>query len=202
MQAVDNITRVFNGRVQRLFVPRFYHDRRNINFLRELKFKGEKKEIDEIGFSEEKLLGRKVYEYASEGNYFIRPLNRNNLDWSFPDKFYSFIGFTVQGFSFTFKNAANNLSIILNPSNDLINVESGLEEVENTLIDELFYTVKKIKEKTEEYKAIPIKRFINESYFLYDKSNLIKKHLLLPLTNNYRRMVLSVIFQEILAFQT
>ena len=78
-------------------------------------------------------------------------------------------------FWFTFKNAANNLSIILNPSNDLINVESGLEEVENTLIDELFYSVKKIKEKIEEYKAIPIKHFINESYFLYDKSNLIKK---------------------------
>ena len=55
MQAVNNITRVFNGRVQRLFVPRFYHDRRNINFLRELKFKGEKKEIDEKYFSEEKL---------------------------------------------------------------------------------------------------------------------------------------------------
>ena len=87
-------------------------------------------------------------------------------------------------FLFTFKNTANNLSIILNPSNDLINVESGLEEVENTLIDELFYTVKKIKEKIEEYKAIPIKHFINESYFLYDKSNLIKKHLLLPLINN------------------
>ena len=78
-------------------------------------------------------------------------------------------------FLFTFKNTANNLSIILNPSNDLINVESGLEEVENTLIDELFYTVKKIKEKIEEYKAIPIKHFINENYFLYDKSNLIKK---------------------------
>ena len=42
--------------------------------------------------------------------------------------------FTVD-FSFTFKNAANNLSIILNPLNELINVESGLEEVENTLID-------------------------------------------------------------------
>ena len=161
-----------------------------------------KKEIDEIGFSEENLLGRKLYEYASEGNYFIRPLNRNNLDWHFPDKFYSSIGFTVHGFSFTFKNAANNLSIILNPSNNLINVESGLEEVENTLRDKLFYSVKTIKEKIEEYKAIPIKRFINESYFLYDKSNLMKKHLLLPLTNNYRRMVLSVIFQEILAFQT
>ena len=48
---------------------------------------------------------------------------------------------------FTFKNAANNLSIILNPLNELINVESGLEDVENTLIDEHFYTVKKLKKK-------------------------------------------------------
>ena len=140
-----------------------------------MKFKGEKKEIDEIGFSEEKLLGRKLYEYASEGNYYIVPLSRNNLDWPFPDKFYSSIGFTVHGFSFTFKNAANNLSIILNPSNDLINAESSLEEVENTLIDEPFYSVKKVKEKIEEYKTIPIKHFINESYFLYNKRNLIKK---------------------------
>ena len=147
MQAVNNVTRVFNGRVQRPFVPRFYHDRRNINFLRELKFKGEKKEIDEIGFSEEKLLSRKLYEYTSEGNYFITPLTRNNLDWSFPDKFYSSIRFTVHGFSFTFKNAANNLSTIPNPSNDLITVESGLEELQNTLRDKLFYTVKKLKEK-------------------------------------------------------
>ena len=145
-----------------------------MNFLRELKFKGEKKEIDEKYFSEEKLLGRKLYEYSSNNNYFIRPLNKNNLDWPFPDKFYNSIGYTIHVCSFTFKNAANNLSTILNPSNDLINVESGLEEVENTLIDELFYTVKSIKEKIEEYNAIPIKYFINESYFLYNKSNLIK----------------------------
>ena len=45
----------------------------------------------------------------------------------------------------------------------------------NTLIVELFYSVKKIREKIEEYKEIPIKHFINENYFLYDKSNLIKK---------------------------
>ena len=177
LEAVNNKTRVFNGRVQRLFVPRFYHDRRNINFLRELKFKGEKKEIDIKGFSEEKLLGRKLYKYASEGNYFIRTFNRNNLDWPFPDKFYSSTGLTVHGFPFTFKNSANNLSIILNPSNDLINVESGLEEVENTLIDELFYSVKKIKEKIKEYNVIPTNNYINKSYFLYDKSNLIKKNI-------------------------
>ena len=53
IQSVNNITRIFNGRAQRLFVPRFNHDRRNISFLRELKFKGEKKEIDEKYFFEE-----------------------------------------------------------------------------------------------------------------------------------------------------
>ena len=111
-----------------------------------------KKEIDEIGFSDKKVLGRKLYKQASEGNYYIRPLNRSNLDWPFPDKFYSSVGFTVHGFSFTFKNAANNLSTIPNPSNDLINVESNLEELENTLTDKLFYTVKKLKEKQQNAK--------------------------------------------------
>ena len=36
----------FTGRIQRLFVPRFYQDRRNTNFLRGFTFVGEKKEID------------------------------------------------------------------------------------------------------------------------------------------------------------
>ena len=34
---------------------------------------------------------------------------------------------------------------------------------------------KKIEKKIAEYNAVPVKTFINESYFLYDKSFLIKK---------------------------
>ena len=34
---------------------------------------------------------------------------------------------------------------------------------------------REIANKLSEYRAIPTKNFINESYFLYDKSNLIKK---------------------------
>ena len=42
--------------------------------------------------------------------------------------------------------------------------------------DEIFYpVVKYLKEKIAEYDAIPTKNFINESYFLYDKSKLTKK---------------------------
>ena len=36
-------------------------------------------------------------------------------------------------------------------------------------------TEREIANKLSEYRAIPTKNFINESYFLYDKSNLIKK---------------------------
>ena len=34
---------------------------------------------------------------------------------------------------------------------------------------------KEIEEKIAEFNAVPTKQFINESYFLYDKSFLIKK---------------------------
>ena len=46
---------------------------------------------------------------------------------------------------------SDNLKTILNPSNDLINIERGGEEVENTLTKDLFYDIKKIKEKIKEY---------------------------------------------------
>ena len=67
---------------------------------------------------------------------------------------------------------------------NLINFETNIESKQNTICDEIFYPVViYLKEKIAEYDAILTKNFINESYFLYDESNLIKKHLLLPLTN-------------------
>ena len=75
-----------------------------------------------------------------------------------------------------FKNGTNNIKRILNPSSSLINLEDNTEIIQNILSDEIFYPVtKNIKEKIAEYNAIPTKNFNNESYFLYDKSNLIKK---------------------------
>ena len=67
---------------------------------------------------------------------------------------------------------------------NLINFETNIESKQNAICDEIFYPVViYLKEKIAEYDAILTKNFINESYFLYDESNLIKKHLLLPLTN-------------------
>ena len=54
----------FTNRIIRIFVPKFYHDRKDTTFLRGLQFVGEKSEIDEAGFSEfSSILGRKLYEY-------------------------------------------------------------------------------------------------------------------------------------------
>ena len=73
-------------------------------------------------------------------------------------------------------NGTNKIKEKLNPSSNLINFETNTESGENTISDEIFYpVVKYLKEKIAEYKAIPTKNFINESYFLYDKSNPIKK---------------------------
>ena len=79
---------------------------------------GEKPEIDEIGFNQRPVLGRKLHEYQRNKNdkNLIKPIeiNSKDLDWPFPEKIYESIGFTVSGVSFEFKNAPSNLKSILN----------------------------------------------------------------------------------------
>ena len=130
--ALSNTVLRFTDRIQRPFVPKFYHDRKDKNVLKDLIYIGEKKEIDEKYFFEVPLLGRKLYEYRINRNK-KRPktIHPKNLDWSFPDKFYESIGYTIHGFTFKFKNLLNSLSSILNPSNNLINIESNTEQAEN-----------------------------------------------------------------------
>ena len=98
-----------------------------------------------------------------------------------PDKWYNSIGYTINGFSFKNEKAPAELKTILDPKYNLINVESGIEDI--NLPDEEKFSTKTEREivnKLSEYRAIPTKNFINESYFLYNKSNLIKKYILRP----------------------
>ena len=115
-------------RIVRLFVPKFYHDRQDKNFLKGLIFVGEKKEIDEKNFFEAPLLGRKLYEYRfDKNNQTIQPFNLKDIDWPFLDKWYQSIGFAVSGFTFELKNAPANIKNKLDPQSGLINVENNLE---------------------------------------------------------------------------
>ena len=156
--------------------------------MKGLIYVGKKTEINEKYFQEINVLGRKLYEYRLDRNTNKRkPLrfNTRDLDWPFPDLFYYDIGFTVCDFTFQFKNTSSALAAILNPVDNLINTTNIIEEADNNFKEGHFFHQKKThEEKIVECNTIPTKNFVNESYFLSDKSNLIKKHMLLQLTNN------------------
>ena len=114
-----------------------------------------------------------------------------------PDKWYNSIGYKINRFSFKIEKALAELKTILDPKDNLINVESGIEEI-NLLDEEKFLTKteREIANKLSEYRAIPTKNFINESYFLYDKSNLIKKTYITALNKQIALTALLAVFQE------
>ena len=134
----------------RVFVPKFYHDRKDSNFLKGLIYVGKKTEINEKYFQEINVLGRKLYEYRLDRNTNKRkPLrfNTRDLDWPFPDLFYYDIGFTVCDFTFQFKNASSALAAILNPIDNLINTTNITEEADNNFKEGHFIHQKKHSKK-------------------------------------------------------
>ena len=75
-------------------------------------------------------------------------------------------------FYFLFPSASDKENLL--PPENLLNIESRTEETSNVLTQNDFFPIKKdIKDYTDEYNGFPNKYFVNESYFLYDKSNLI-----------------------------
>ena len=70
----------YTDRTKRLFVKKFYHDRKDQNFLKGLVYVGEKPEIDEIGFNQLPVLGRKPCEYQINKNHknLIKPIEINS----------------------------------------------------------------------------------------------------------------------------
>ena len=82
----------------------------------------------------------------------------------------------MRGFNFFYPNLSTSLKNFFQPSQNLLNIESGTEEASTVPTQYSFYPVQQqIEEKIKEYNAVPSKNFINESYFLYDKSGLIKE---------------------------
>ena len=72
----------YTDRIKRLFVTKFYHDRKDQNFLKGLVYVGEKPEIDKIGLNQLPVLGRKLYEYQINKNdkNLIKPIEINSKD--------------------------------------------------------------------------------------------------------------------------
>ena len=116
-------------------------------------------------------VGQKLYLCKSN----IHVLQHHVLDWPFPDKYSLDIGYSIKGFKFVFENLSDTLKILIEPSQDLINTESGQEEMATVPTNNNFNRNSKgISSNIKNYKNTPITYYINKSYFLYDKSDLIK----------------------------
>ena len=64
---------------------------------------------------------------------------------------------------------------MIEPSQDLLNKDKNTEQNSSALTQNSFFTEQKlIEDSIKNYKNIPIKNHIYESYFLYDKSDLTK----------------------------
>ena len=175
---IDSTVIRYTNKVKRLLVSKFYHDRKNKNFLKNLKYVSEKDKIDEIDFSEINESSRKLYEYNKDPKHTSNlAITTKTMDWPFPE-----IGYTVHRFIFAFPKVKTWIDSIINPKNDLINVENGIEEAINRFNSEHFFSSKiNIEDKIAEYNAVPTKNFINETYFLYDKSFFVKKTFLIAI---------------------
>ena len=78
--------------------------------------------------------------------------------------------------TFTFPNLSTILKNILQPSPGLINKETGTEQTTSVPTQYYFFPEQKgIEDGIKNYKNVPLFYYINESYFLYDKSDLIKE---------------------------
>ena len=65
---------------------------------------------------------------------------------------------------------------LIEPSQDLINKDANTERTSSVPTQNSFLPEQKVVEDSiKNYKIIPIKHYKNESYFLYDKSDVIKE---------------------------
>ena len=139
-------------------------------FLEHLRYLGKIQGSDTI--SE---LKRVFYVYKSDSTRTHTFLD-SELNWDCPDKYSRRIGLTVRGFEFTFPNLENSLKNLIEPSSGSINKNAGIEETSSVLTQASFFPEQKtIEEAIKNYNNVAIFYYLNESYFLYDKSDLTKE---------------------------
>ena len=91
--------KTFNDRIHKLIVPRFYHDRRQTNFPKDMKFVGEHPKINEPYFCRFKSIVRRLYKYRPTTQK-IKEFIPQEIDIPFPEKYIKDFNYAVSGFSF------------------------------------------------------------------------------------------------------
>ena len=96
-------------------------------------------------------------------------------DWPMPRTYAKSFGLTTRGFKFEFLNTSRRLEVALGLTTNLLNLEKPEYKESHFLDKNDFYShPKEITKHTAECNTLPGKYLVNKSYFLYDKSNLIK----------------------------
>ena len=85
----------------------------------------------------------------------------------------------MRRFQFLLSNLSNLLKTFFQPSANLINTDTGTEEISTVLTQQSEQEA--FKENIEKYINLPIRYFISKSYFLYDKRDIIKEAIITAL---------------------
>ena len=105
-------------------------------------------------------------------------------DWPIPRTYVKSFGPTVSEFKFEFLNTSRRLEVALEPTTNLLNLEKPEYKDSHFLHKNDFYSHQK-EELIAEYNKLPGKYFVNESHFLYGKSNLIKNTYITALNKTF-----------------
>ena len=109
-----------------------------------------------------------------------------------PNKYYKTLGLSLRGFSFTFPDVSDSLKTLFEPSQDLIYKKTGREEISSVPTQYfLFPQQKAIEDAIKNLNDVSVKYFINESYFLFDKSALIKETFITAIQKKFQFMAQS-----------
>ena len=64
-----------------------------------------------------------MYEYQSNTDLSDFNVNINTLDCNFPKRYFKSVGYTMDGFKFSFPKVKTAISDTLNPTKNLLNIE-------------------------------------------------------------------------------
>ena len=161
-----NNTTLYRSIVNSLGVSKYYHERRDRTFLRSNFFK----------VKPNLSLGTNMYMYTKKNMNRVN-ISAADLDWFFPNKYSLKIGLSLERFRFNITpKVSDDLRNFLEPSRSLINSESGQAELNFVSTKgHLFSKIEGIEDAVEKLIKLGTDFYINESYFLYNKSNFIEK---------------------------
>ena len=109
----------------------------------------------EISKDQKKLIRKMTMSKIARKKLFVdestvslsRAIQSNDLDWPFPQTYFKNIGLTVRGFNFSYPNLSKSLKNFFQPSQNLLNIESGTEEASTVPTQYSFYPTQQQKNK-------------------------------------------------------